>query len=93
MLNSTNNTRSQFMPREQETAPSPDQLLWSMEEVSRVTGLGEATLYRYKSAGKLPRPITLTRGAVRWRSADIRLWIEWGRPPLKEFEARKAVMK
>jgi predicted DNA-binding transcriptional regulator AlpA len=81
------------MPHENEVVPPPEQLLWSMEDVSRVTGLGEATLYRYRSAGKLPRPITLTRGAVRWRAADIRLWVEWGCPSLKEFEARKAAMR
>jgi predicted DNA-binding transcriptional regulator AlpA len=63
-------------------------LLVSIDDVAQLTGLGVATLYRYRAAGKLPAPIRLSAGAVRWRRSDIELWIELDCPSQKEFEPR-----
>jgi predicted DNA-binding transcriptional regulator AlpA len=49
--------------------------LMDIGEVCRRLGgtkpLNAATVYRAVKAGKLPRPITVTTGARRWRRSDI----------------------
>jgi predicted DNA-binding transcriptional regulator AlpA len=54
-----------------------------------LAGVSRATWHRLRAAGKLPPSIRLGR-AVRWRRADVLLWIEWGCPDAREFAARLA---
>ncbi len=71
-------------------ASPPGALLLSIEDIANLTGLSVPTLYRYRSAGKLPQPIRLTKGAVRWRAADVHLWVHLGCPDQATFEAQRA---
>jgi len=56
-------------------------LLIPAEEVARMMGVSERTLWRLASAGRVPRPVRIGRN-TRWRLAEIRDWIEQGCPPL-----------
>jgi predicted DNA-binding transcriptional regulator AlpA len=54
-----------------------------------LAGVSRAHWHRLRAAAKLPPAIRLGR-AVRWRRADVLLWIEWGCPDAGEFAARMA---
>jgi hypothetical protein len=51
--------------------------------------VSEATWFRLKSTGKTPPEVRLG-GRVLYRVEDLTLWVRWGCPARKEFEARKA---
>jgi predicted DNA-binding transcriptional regulator AlpA len=42
--------------------------------------LGLRTIRSMDRAGKLPEPIRLSSGCVRWRYAEIRAWLDAGAP-------------
>jgi len=65
-----------------------NQLLLSAEGLAELLQISERTLWRLRSAGKLPKPIQLG-GSVRWRANEISLWVQAGCPPLAEWEARQ----
>ncbi len=48
---------------------------------------GLRTWRRMDSAGQIPRGFTVS-GRKLWRTADLRLWAEWGFPDRQEFDAR-----
>ena len=54
-------------------------VLIPVEEVASMLGVSERTLWRLLSAGKVPEPLRIGR-STRWRSAEIREWIERGCP-------------
>jgi excisionase family DNA binding protein len=56
-----------------DTAPQ----LIRAEDVARMMGVSERTLWRLLSAGKLPQPVRIGR-STRWRLAEVRQWIEGG---------------
>lgn len=56
-------------------------------ELSRVTGLSKPTLWRHHEAGLIPAGMKIGR-SVRWRLADITLWIESGCPRRDDFTAQ-----
>jgi excisionase family DNA binding protein len=58
-----------------DTAP----LLVRADEVARMMGVSERTLWRLLSAGKIPQPVRIGR-STRWRLAEIREWIAGGCP-------------
>jgi predicted DNA-binding transcriptional regulator AlpA len=68
---------------------SVEPLLVANEQAAAACGIGRATWFRLKSAGKTPAPVKLA-GRVLYRAEDLRLWVALGCPPRKEFEARKA---
>jgi hypothetical protein len=70
-------------------APVVEPLLVPAPEAARLCGISEATWFRLKSAGKTPPEVRLG-GRVLYRLDDLRLFVAWGCPPRKEFEARKA---
>jgi prophage regulatory protein len=51
-----------------------DQLL-SMAEIAAVTGLGMSTLFRARLKGGFPKPIHLSRRAVKYTVRDVKAWI------------------
>jgi hypothetical protein len=55
-------------------------------------GRSEASWWRDHAAARIPAPIKLG-GRTLWRVEDLRLFVSWGCPPRKEFEARKAAKK
>ena|SRR5581483_4437142 len=69
--------------------PVVEPLLVDTEQAAAACGIGRATWFRLKSAGKTPAPVKLA-GRVLYRVEDLRLWVVLGCPPRKEFEARKA---
>ncbi|WP_337173579.1 helix-turn-helix domain-containing protein [Paludisphaera sp.] len=54
-------------------------LLISAAELASLLGISERTLWRLLSAGRLPQPLRLGRN-TRWRSDEIRRWIDSGCP-------------
>ncbi|MDZ4852068.1 MAG: helix-turn-helix domain-containing protein [Pirellulaceae bacterium] len=48
-------------------------------QLADLLSISERTLYRLKSTGRLPSPLTLG-GSVRWRLTDVRDWIAKGCP-------------
>ncbi len=47
-----------------------------MDEVSKLTGLARATIYKKVKDGSFPPPIRLGARAVGWRMSDIVTWLE-----------------
>ena len=46
------------------------------EEVSRLTGLARATIYKKVADGSFPAPIRLGTRSVGWRLADVVAWLQ-----------------
>lgn len=44
-------------------------------EVEEITGLSRTSIYRMMDAGEFPRPVRITRKAVRWPSSVIEKWL------------------
>ena len=59
------------------------------KELAQMLSVSERHVWRMKSAGKLPKPVTVG-GCVRWVLADIELFLSMGCPAQKQFEAMKA---
>lgn len=53
----------------------PDALL-KITTVVQIVGLSTANIYRRIAAGTFPAPIKLTARCSRWKSEDIRAWIQ-----------------
>jgi len=51
--------------------------LITANQLAKLLNISERTLYRHKSVGVIPKPISLG-GSVRWRLAEIRDWIAKG---------------
>lgn len=78
--------------RQAPTTLSP--LLLSAEDVAGLLNLSLSTVWRMSSAGKLPRPLSLSRGLTRWLRSDVEAFIElaaergcW--PTRREFESSR----
>lgn len=63
--------------------------LISAERLAAILEVSKRTLWRLRSAGRLPRPIQLG-GSVRWRADEIEQWIARGCPPLLVWETYRA---
>lgn len=68
--------------------PTFDPLL-NIRDVTRITSLSRASIYRLMTAGRFPSAIRLSaRGRVAWRSSEVRTWnespLDWGRDPFEE---------
>lgn len=51
--------------------------LRDVRDLSEQTGMSVSTIYRKRSTGEsLPRAVKIGENAVRWRQADIDIWIE-----------------
>jgi hypothetical protein len=70
------------------TAPV-EPLLVDTDRAEAMCGISPATWYRLKSAQRTPAPVRLG-GRVLYRVEDLRLFVRWGCPSRREFEARKA---
>ena len=47
----------------------------SINKVAEMTGLSNATIYRYVNAGIFPKPLDLGSRRVAWREADVLAWM------------------
>jgi len=61
-------------------------LLVSARKAAALIDVSASTWARLQAAGKIPRPIKLTGGTVRWRIDDLRAWAAAGCPNRKRFE-------
>ena len=62
--------------------------LLSAEALAGRMGFSVRTIWRLKSTGKLPKPLSVG-GSVRWRSDEIDAWIRAGCPDAEAWEARR----
>ena len=58
------------------------------EAAAEMVGLAKRSWLRRHSAAECPQPIRIGR-SVRWRTSDLRLWVEWGCPSRSRFEELK----
>jgi predicted DNA-binding transcriptional regulator AlpA len=65
-------------------------LLLPARQAASLCGVSTATWWRWDASGRIPRPLRLSAGCVRWQRETLALWIQWGCPPRKEFEALQA---
>jgi hypothetical protein len=70
-------------------SPALEPLLVDTDHAAALCGISPASWYRLKASGKTPAPIRLG-GKVLYRVEDLKLFVSWGCPPRKEFEARLA---
>lgn len=52
-------------------SPFDNLQLLDVGQVAEILCLSERTVWRYSSAGKIPKPVKLARQVVRWKKADI----------------------
>ena len=62
--------------------PQTTPLLLSADRLADLLGVSVRTLWRLRSAGRLPRPVRLG-ASVRWRADEVTLWVAAGCPPLE----------
>ncbi len=55
-------------------------LLIDVQEVARRLAMSEESVLRLTAAGTLPQPIIIGNEAARWRTEDIRAWVNAGCP-------------
>lgn len=67
-----------------------DQLLIDRKQAAAWAAVSVATWDRMTAAGKTPKPIRLSNGCVRWRTTDLRAWVEAGCPDRFAFESLQA---
>ena len=68
----------------------PTMLLASAKTAALLVDLSPSTWSRLDSAGKVPAPIRLTEGSVRWRVSELSDWCQAGCPDRITWEADRA---
>lgn len=48
--------------------------LLKAEQVGSILGCGKRSIFRYRSAGAIPKPVKF-QGMVRWRASDIEKFV------------------
>jgi predicted DNA-binding transcriptional regulator AlpA len=76
---------------DQQTASALPPLLLDTRDMCGALRISSATLFRLKSAGRLPRARNL--GGLKWDADEVKRWVSAGMPPLKEWEAVEAANK
>lgn len=71
-------------------ATQPTAELLDAAGVAAMLSVSPKTVRRFQQAGKLPAPIRLSRGIVRWRKRDLEQWLEAGCPSVRSV-ARRAI--
>ena len=61
--------------------------LLSVKELAKILSLSVRTVWRLRSAGKLPKPLTIG-SSVRWIESEISAWIRAGAPDRKTWDSR-----
>ena len=75
--------------RQQSLAAAVQPLLIDRRELARLMSVEVATLDRMRAAGRIPQPLMLSPGCVRWRLDDVRRWLDAGAPTAAEWAARR----
>jgi len=66
--------------------PTVEPLLLSARDLAVLLGVSLRSVRSMDRAGKLPRPLRLSPGCVRWRRAEIFSWIAAGAPCRQVWE-------
>lgn len=61
--------------------------LATAKEVAGMLGISPRTVFRLRSSGRLPKPVSIG-GSIRWKLSDIQLFIECD-CDMSSFEARR----
>ncbi len=61
--------------------------LLTAEQLAGLLQVSERTVWRLRSAGKLPTPMEIG-GSIRWHTESVRRWIEDGCPTLPARKKR-----
>lgn len=72
-------TTEQNPIREQDNHP----VLFSANKLAAILNISTRTLWRLRSASKLPEPVRFG-GCVRWRAEDVQAWIDAGCPAIAD---------
>ena len=67
-------------------------LLLSARDLAAMLRLGIRTIRAMDAAGKLPAPVRIG-GSVRWRSEEIRAWLDAGCPDRDMWASCRAARK
>jgi excisionase family DNA binding protein len=65
-------------------------LLLDVRTVARLLNVSIRTVRAWDTSGRLPAPLRLTRGCIRWRYDELRAWLAAGAPDRAAWEARRA---
>ena len=65
--------------------------LITAKRLAAMLSVSVRSIWRLKSAGKLPKALSVG-GCVRWRRSDIELWLRMNCPDQKTFDARKVAL-
>jgi predicted DNA-binding transcriptional regulator AlpA len=60
--------------------PALEPLLLSARDLAAMLGVGLRTLRAMDAGGRIPAPLRLSPGCVRWRYAEILDWLRVGAP-------------
>jgi predicted DNA-binding transcriptional regulator AlpA len=65
-------------------------LLVDAKTLAKLLSISPATVWRMLSAGKLPSPLRPSAGIVRWKTEEIRAWVNEGMPDLETWQGLRA---
>jgi prophage regulatory protein len=74
------------VPADDPAAP----ILVSAKRAAELLGVGLRTFRAMDAAGRIPVPLRLSAGCVRWRLAELREWADAGAPDRTTWNARRA---
>lgn len=53
-----------------------NKLFIRQNELAQLLGVSNTTIWRWRKADHLPKPIALSHRIIGWRSVDIDIWLE-----------------
>lgn len=57
-----------------------DQELLNVRDLARILGVSVRTIFRMRARQAIPEPVEISTNIVRWRSRDIRAYLDRLRP-------------
>jgi predicted DNA-binding transcriptional regulator AlpA len=79
--------------RAPDSPAEPPSILADARQTAAMLGIGLRTLRTMDAAGRLPAPVRLSPGCVRWRLAELRDWTEAGCPDRERWAAIRAARR
>lgn len=73
-------------PPRPDAPPSASSAMLNKQQLAALLCVSVATVERMDSRSRIPAPVKLSRGCVRWRRAEVLAWIEAGCPDRKTWE-------
>jgi predicted DNA-binding transcriptional regulator AlpA len=78
-----------LLARSSRAPAAPEPLLVSSKELAQLLGVSVSSVERLRAAGRLPEPVVLTAGCLRFRLSEVRDWVAAGCPALAAREGRE----